>query len=52
MIIKIRNPNVFKSVEFDVRIAYSSSIMVSTVKKQMPNTEASRQFDKGTEKTS
>ena len=33
LVIKIRDPNVFKSVEYDARIAYSSSIMASTVKK-------------------
>jgi len=33
MVIRIRNPNLFKSIEYDSRIAFSSSIMVSTVKK-------------------
>jgi len=33
MVLRIRNPNLFKSLEFDTRIAFSSSMMVSTVKK-------------------
>ena len=51
MEIKFRNPNLFKSVEFDTRISYTSKTLISPVKKQMPNNDQSRSFDKSTTQT-
>jgi len=43
---------VFESVAYDLPLEYKSRSVKQNIKKQMPNTPASKSFDEGTDSTS